>query len=317
VVVRKKDSSTNRVTVKNNGGTDIAWLSSQYDWAMFAWWDGGWVPVDWAIAPIASSYTASGTETKPPLAKRALVALWGAGGGGGSGRRGPAGSQRSGGTGGWGSILHEKEFPASSLSATVAVTIGAGGMGGAATTADNTAGNDGTDGGDTTFGSYLRAKGGHKGYGGTSAATAVGGVDEDSAGQVSPTASSVTISLQNISGSTSRGGNAGGTGGSLTSGNAELAGHRGGYPTADPTLSPTPKGSAGSAGSNGAISFIPGIAGAGGGAGGANPSGSGGNGGAGGRGSGGGGGGASVNGSNSGAGGNGGDGAAYLTWYFE
>jgi Protein of unknown function (DUF2793) len=317
VIVRKKDSSANRVTVKNSGDAAVAWLSGQHDWAMFAWWDGGFVPVGWSVAPITSAYTASGSETKPPLAKRALVALWGGGGGGGSGRRGAAGSARSGGVGGWGSQLHENEFLAASLSGTIAITIGAGGTGGAAVASDNGNGADGTDGGDTTFGSYLRAKGGHKGYGGTNAATATGGTDEDSAGQTAATASSVTLSLQNIAGAVARGGCAGGTGGSLSTANAELSGHRGGYPTADPSLAPTAKGSAGSAGSNGASSSIAGLAGAGGGAGGANPSGAGGNGGVGGRGSGGGGGGASVNGSNSGAGGNGGDGLAYLTWYFD
>src|SRR6185312_3131285 len=38
VIVRKKDSTANRVTVKDNAGNDVAWLSSQYDEAMFAFW---------------------------------------------------------------------------------------------------------------------------------------------------------------------------------------------------------------------------------------------------------------------------------------
>ena len=256
---------------------------------MFAWWNGAWEPVDHAIAPFASAYTASGTETKPPLAKRALVALAGGGGGGGSGRRGAAGSARSGGLGGFGSVLVELLLQASALSSTVTVTIGAGGTGGAAITADSTSGNDGTAGGDTTFGAYLRARGAIGGKGGTAAATSPFAVADDPVGGLASTTSSITADLSPgvINGAHSgRSGCPGGTGGSITTGNAELAGQYGSYPWADPAAVKTTKGSAGSAGSNGANSTIPGITGAGGGAGGANPSGAGGQGGQGGRGSG-------------------------------
>ena len=71
-------------------------------------------------------FTSSGTWTKPAGAKTVSVTLIGGGGGGGSGRRGAAASVRCGGGGGAGGSGAMSTFSASVLTATVAVTVGAG-----------------------------------------------------------------------------------------------------------------------------------------------------------------------------------------------
>jgi uncharacterized protein DUF2793 len=127
VIVRKKDSTANRVTVKDNAGDDIAWLSAQYDEAMFAFWDGAWSPVRWNIAPLTQVFTANGTYTKPPLAKTVNVLAIAGGNGGGSGRRGAAGTARSGGGGGPAGSIVSVTLGAALASANETVAIGAGG----------------------------------------------------------------------------------------------------------------------------------------------------------------------------------------------
>jgi hypothetical protein len=278
-----------------------------------------WTGAAWAqiASPNTATqvFTANGTWTKPAWAKTVRVILFGGGGGGGSGRRGAAASARAGGTGAYGSTAVEKVFAASDLTATVAVTIGAAGTGGAAITVDSTNGNDGTAGGDTTFGAFLRKRGAVSGKGGTTANTSSTTSADDPTGN-SPTPQSTLIASDVIglvpTNSFDTGGGQGGAGGSISTGNAELAGQKGSYAAADPSQSPAAKGAAGTSGSNGTNSAITGMGGGGGGGGGANPAGAGGAGGAGGIGAGGGGGGASVNGSNSGAGGNGGAGKAFV-----
>lgn len=110
-----------------------------------------------------STFTASGTWTKPAGASAVYVFALGAGGGGGSGARQVSSgtAYRNGGGGGGGGAHRETVFAASILSATVSVTVGAGGIGGSSVTAiAATAGNIGSNGGDTLFGSYLTAGGG-------------------------------------------------------------------------------------------------------------------------------------------------------------
>jgi len=105
------------------------------------------------------TFTASGTWTKP-AGKIALVECWGAGG---SGQRVGSGT----GVGGQGGAYVSTLIPLSSLGATETVTIGAGG-------ASKTADGNGNEGGNTTFGAHLTAKGG---AGGNVADAAVSAAD--------------------------------------------------------------------------------------------------------------------------------------------
>jgi hypothetical protein len=322
LAVRKKDSSANRVTVKNSGGTDIAWLSAQHDQVVFAWWSSAWIPVAWNIAPIANVFTASGTWTKPPLAKFVQAFVVGAGAGGGAGRRGATGSARSGGQGGQSGVSNACAFRAASLSATETITVGAGGSGAAAQTSDSSDGTAGTAGGNSSFGAHLVALGGGAGSGGTSATVAAGqAIQSLGAGQATaPMATSVTAATASPNAGPAAG--TGGNGGSISSGNTGFAGAAGANGSiAASTM--TNGGTAGAAGANnGGIGdsiadTVNQFGGAGGGGGGGNSAGAGGTGGAGGTpGGGGGGGGASLNGNASGAGGAGARGEVRITTYF-
>lgn len=123
---------------------------------------------------IMTSFIASGTWTKPQGLKRIFGAFFGAGGGSGSGRRGAAGTNRFGGGGSGGGEGVWLSLAADALPSTVSVAIGAGGTGGAAVTVDDTNGNPGIAGGDTSFGAIAIAKGGAFGGGGSTAAGALG-----------------------------------------------------------------------------------------------------------------------------------------------
>lgn len=321
VIVRKKDSGANRVTVKDNSGNDVAWLCARHDEAMFAYWDGAWSPVRSRIAPLVQVFTSSGTYTTPPLAQRVDVVLFGPGGGGGSGRRGASGSLRLGGNPGSHGAANRSTFAVSSLGATETVTIGAGGTAGAAQTADSTNGNSGSNGGNTSFGSHAIAPGGNGGVGGSNAAAAVTSAVQGNYGAsvTGPAASATAVATVAVNGPAM---GSGGPGGSITAANAGFAGTNG-------SNGSTAGGSSTSGGTGGANTGVNGTAGAdisstadqfggaGGGGGGANAAGVGGNGGAGGApGGGGGGGGASLDGNNSGAGGAGGRGELRVTTYF-
>jgi hypothetical protein len=108
------------------------------------------------------TFTSSGTYTKPSGASWVQVTLWGGGGSGG------ASFSAGCGAGGGGGMYFQQIFPASSLSSTVTVTIGAGGAGVIAQGAGN-------DGGNTTFGAYATAFGGKKGSGGGASSGGNGG----------------------------------------------------------------------------------------------------------------------------------------------
>lgn len=115
-------------------------------------------------------FAASGTWNKPAGITFALVECWAAGGGGGSGARGAASTYRGAGSGGGGGAYLSKLFDAADLPASVTVTIGLGGAGGAAKVA-NGSGNDGVNGGNTSFGTILTVYGGGGGLGGVGSST--------------------------------------------------------------------------------------------------------------------------------------------------
>lgn len=129
----------------------------------------------WATPATSSSslmdvqfYTSgSNTWTKPANAKSVHVWCIGGGGGGGSGRRGTTNLSAGGGGGGSGG-QSDYWFSTADLAATVTVTIAASAAGGPAAGASGAApGVIGTNGNNSTFGSYVTAYGGSAGNGGT------------------------------------------------------------------------------------------------------------------------------------------------------
>lgn len=259
------------------------------------------------------TFTSSDTWTKIAGANWVFVELWGAGAGGGAGLNSAAAENRGGGGGGGGGAYTAKLYKASDLAATVAVTIGAGGAGGATAA--------GSAGGTTSFGSHLLAYGGEGGtVGDNSGNVATGGQPGGSltagaslSGSTYGTADDTRFGAAGNSGGTNavvalaglrslEGGPGGGGGGGLNAGGTATAGAAGGSQAQAASLT-------GGGGAGGAATGANGSAGAafqGGGGGGAGNAG--GVGGAGGRAGGGGGGGAGTTGAGSPPGGNGGAG---------
>lgn len=275
----------------------------------------GPVTVDGVPLPGAvnvQSFTAAGTWTKPTVGVPSVtrVLAIGNGGGGGSGARGTA--ARSGGAGGGGGARIDRIFTTSLLPATVSVTFGASGLGGAAQTVDTSAGNNGVDGGAVSFGTFLQARGGSGGQGGQLGANATGGaggIGDSTGGSGGGGVSNAAGVSASISAAAAGGGGGGGADG------ASYGGGNGGV-NGGATSAAAAGGTVGNAGQNGTPITIPGPGNGGGGGGGNNAT-SGGSGGAGGSyGGGGGGGGASENGFSSGAGGNGMTGFCLVITYF-
>jgi hypothetical protein len=118
-------------------------------------------------------YTSNDTWTKPTGARLVHYLLIGGGGGGGAGRRSlPTNSLGGGGGGAGGGITAGYVDPAF-LGSTETITIGAGGTG-AVDSADNTNGAAGTAGGESSFGSFIKARGGSAGGGGSSSGGSAG-----------------------------------------------------------------------------------------------------------------------------------------------
>jgi hypothetical protein len=256
-------------------------------------------------------FFASGTWTKPVNAKTVTMQLVAGGGGGGSGRKGAINSVRSGGGGGGGGGVTVVTVDASTLTATISVTVGAGGTGGISQAQSDNNGNAGNDGGDALFGIF-RARGGS---GGAAGSTTIGTAGAGGAGQFiggTGGAGAGSSNATNAAGATfvSGGGGGGGTNGS----NANLNASNGGF------INSTNQGAAQGGASplspvgHGLLTTL----GQGGGGGNASPSGNGISGAAAGLygGGGGGGGGATNSVGNSGAGGYGADGIVVVTTYF-
>lgn len=123
---------------------------------------------------VITAYTSSGTHTVGSGCKDIETVVIGGGGGGASGRVGAAGTNRFGGGSGQGGLLVRRRINPATISGPVTVTVGSRGLGGAAVSANDTNGNNGTVGGDSSFGPYALAKGGAPGSGGTTAAGAGG-----------------------------------------------------------------------------------------------------------------------------------------------
>jgi hypothetical protein len=282
-------------------------------------------------APQITEYLVAQTNTVynvPVGAKRLGFEVCGASGGGGSGRRGAAGTVRCGGGGGAAGSFAKLEIDVAALGGdtTLLVTVGAGGVGGAVVTTDDTNGNAGTGGATsrvltdspasitTTIASSAPGTGGAGGTATSGAAGTAGtGMFRGGSGGAASTTGLVGGAGISTVPSAPAGG---GAGGGITTGDVTSAGGAGGH-IEYLTIGGLAGGAAdGGNGQSGAIpTFAPlyGQAGSGGGSSKTTAGGSGGNGS---RSAGGGGGGASLNGFNSGAGGNGADGFVRITAIF-
>jgi hypothetical protein len=140
--------------ITTNGTGKVSQLAFADGTNMTTGGGGGGAPIDYQAYTTAGTYT----WTKPASGSMVKVECWGAGGGGG-GSNSNYGSTVTLAGGGAGGGYAYAWYPMSTLTSTVAVTVGAGGVGGAAS-----GGNGGT--GDTSsFGSYLTATGGSGGGG--------------------------------------------------------------------------------------------------------------------------------------------------------
>lgn len=261
----------------------------------------------------AQTFTSSGTWTKPASGTLVIIEGLGAGGGGGSGRRGAAGTNRQGGGGAGGGAFNRVILPFSDplLTSTVVVTVGAGGAGGAAVTTDDTDGNDGTAGGNTSFGAGIVLNGGSPGRGGVSTTTAGqagsgGRLDRGIAEGADGGRTDEDDGFDGLGSALS--GSGGGGGGGLDTSNVLRSGGAGGGEDSPFTGAGGAAGTSGGAGGDATATKRDGGGGAA-----SRTAGAANRGGNGGLASGGGGGGASVNGNNSGAGGDGGDGWLRVT----
>ena len=276
------------------------------------------------LTPKVEYINASRSWWKDEAAKFIRVQAWSGGGGGGSGRKdSTANVVRSGGGGGGGGGYIDILMDASTVVTTtvpVTITIGGGGAGGAAQTTNAVNGNNGTQGGNTSWSSVLTVLGGSGGFGG-SLTDALGGT-----GSLNGNSGGYSAGINGVAGDgfpgsiiapIGVGGTGGGAGGGLNSSNSALVGAKGGISfygvLGTAAAGGATNGGNGAAGNNVTTGIYQ--VGGGGGGGGAHTTGNGGTGGAGGFGSGGGGGGASQLG-NSGAGGNGGNGFMIVTTYY-
>lgn len=246
------------------------------------------------------------------------------GGGGASGRRGAASTVRCGGGGGAaGAIVAENYWiPAALLGSTFTLTLPAPGVGGAAVTADDTNGNNGTVPAASSFVSGSASVSplvGTAAAGGTNAAGAGGSLTQGMFnGAAGGAANATGLAGGNGNATTNGAPSGGGAGGGITAANAASNGGAAGAQTLQYGTSPSAGGIVGGASPSAGTTLTAGVGGQGAGGGAASITGAAQNGAtATGYGAGGGGGGASLNGNNSGAGGTGGPGYCRLRWIFS
>lgn len=129
------------------------------------------------FTPQIADFESSGSATIPIGCRRVRLWVLSGAGGGASGRKGGLATNRFGGGAGAGGNVIECEYDAAALGGpgtVLTVVVGAGGLGGAAVTTDDTSGNAGTQGGNSSVsvgatGSTTLAfsAGGNPGLGGT------------------------------------------------------------------------------------------------------------------------------------------------------
>lgn len=299
-------------------------LQTTFVWTGFLWVDitAGINNQFWSVP---GTYT--WTNPSPLIRKPILLFMVGGGGGGGSGRKNPVGYQRGGGGGGCGGGYFMKWLWSDELPSTVSVTVGSGGSGGAAQTADSLNGNLGLAGTSSVFDKWraVGSNGGSRGSTGTSSggASQTGGLNFLASASTfaggNSTISPMTVPTASLYGAPTGGGG----GASIASGGTEYIGASGGSQVNTLIGTPSPPVAAagatyGASGQNGSDAAGYWVFGGGGGGGGyvslVGNAGSGGNGGY--PGGGGGGGGAGTDGvGDSGAGGNGGNGYVEVTTF--
>lgn len=189
--------------------------------------------VVWATrSPDVQTFNSSGSYVVPTGAKMVRWRLVGSTSGAGSGARGASGTALSGGAASGGAALSEGAAPATGALApgsSITVTIGAPGVGGAAITTDNTAGNAGTAGGACTFGTFAITFAGTGGGGGQIAASSTAGSAGDGLFAGAAGAGAVATGAPQVTSQNSRGGGAGGgPGGGITTGAVASNGANGG-----------------------------------------------------------------------------------------
>lgn len=184
--------------------------------------------LDSTKGPLKVAYTTPGTyDWEPPAGYSfARMRLRGAGAGGGSGRLSGSNTNRRGGSAGGGGQFIERVIRLSDYTLPVSLVIGQKGIGGAAQVTSSTDGNPGTDGGDTTFGTYFKAAGGKAGLGGNNGAV-LGGQGGNIEGETTPVATAGLNAYGEIG--------ANGGDGTIEGGSSESGGAGGGGTTLNST----------------------------------------------------------------------------------
>jgi len=215
-ILSTASSGTNGQVLTSSGGGAPTWTTVSGG--------GGGGAID------VQAYSADGTWTKPAGAQFVEVIAIGGGGGGGSGRLGAPASTRGGGAGGGGAGITRWMVPAAALGATVAVTVGQGGAGGAPQLTSGVNGNAGSPGTASTFGAHVYASGGFGGAGGAGTVAPIGGAGASASiipGGVGGNGGAGATGSPTV-GASALGAAGGGGGGSVTSGNTQQAGANGG-----------------------------------------------------------------------------------------